>query len=164
MSGTSPPRAAPASSPDPTMEDILASIRRILNDDDQAKPAGPAPTPEPLELSSDMIVAKAGAGAAPPPVIAVHAEDPPAAHAAPGAASLAETGTVAAAAASIEQLVRHARPKPTEIRAGGGTTLEDLVREALRPVLKQWLDANLPALVERVVRAEIDRLVARGGP
>ena len=40
-------------------------------------------------------------------------------------------------------------------------TLEDLVREMLRPMLKSWLDDNLPSLVERLVRAEIER-VSRG--
>ena len=40
-------------------------------------------------------------------------------------------------------------------------TLEDLVRELLRPMLKTWLDDNLPNLVERLVRAEIER-VSRG--
>jgi hypothetical protein len=40
-------------------------------------------------------------------------------------------------------------------------TLEDLVREMLRPMLKTWLDDNLPSLVERLVRAEIER-VSRG--
>jgi cell pole-organizing protein PopZ len=40
-------------------------------------------------------------------------------------------------------------------------TLEDLVREMLRPMLKTWLDDNLPGLVERLVRAEIER-VSRG--
>ena len=40
-------------------------------------------------------------------------------------------------------------------------TLEDLVREMLRPMLKGWLDDNLPAMVERLVRAEIER-VSRG--
>ena len=40
-------------------------------------------------------------------------------------------------------------------------TLEDLVREMLRPMLKSWLDDNLPTMVERIVKAEIDR-VARG--
>jgi uncharacterized protein len=40
-------------------------------------------------------------------------------------------------------------------------TLEDLVREMLRPMLKSWLDENLPGLVERLVRAEIER-VSRG--
>jgi cell pole-organizing protein PopZ len=42
-------------------------------------------------------------------------------------------------------------------------TLEDLVREMLRPMLKSWLDDNLPGLVERMVRAEIER-VSRGRP
>jgi len=37
-------------------------------------------------------------------------------------------------------------------------TLQDLVQEMLRPMLKSWLDDNLPTLVERLVRAEIDRL------
>jgi cell pole-organizing protein PopZ len=41
-------------------------------------------------------------------------------------------------------------------------TLEDLVKDLLRPMLKAWLDDNLPPLVERLVRAEIER-VARGG-
>jgi cell pole-organizing protein PopZ len=40
-------------------------------------------------------------------------------------------------------------------------TLEDLVKEMLRPMLKSWLDDNLPGLVERLVRAEIER-VSRG--
>ena len=40
-------------------------------------------------------------------------------------------------------------------------TLDDLVREMLRPMLKAWLDDNLPNMVERLVRAEIER-VARG--
>jgi cell pole-organizing protein PopZ len=42
-----------------------------------------------------------------------------------------------------------------------GRTLEDLVREMLRPMLKTWLDDNLPGMVERLVRAEIER-VSRG--
>lgn len=40
-------------------------------------------------------------------------------------------------------------------------TLEDLVREMLRPMLKSWLDENLPGMVERLVRSEIER-VSRG--
>jgi hypothetical protein len=47
------------------------------------------------------------------------------------------------------------------ILAGEARTLEDLVREMLRPMLKAWLDDNLPPLVERMVRDEIER-VSRG--
>jgi len=43
----------------------------------------------------------------------------------------------------------------------GGPTLEDLARDTLRPLIKQWLDAHLPALVERLVRIEIERVVGR---
>jgi len=39
-----------------------------------------------------------------------------------------------------------------------GRTLQDLVREMLRPMLKSWLDDNLPTLVERLVLAEIERM------
>ncbi len=44
-----------------------------------------------------------------------------------------------------------------------GVTIEDLVREEIKPVLKSWLDSHLPSLVERVVRAEIGRVVDRMG-
>ena len=43
-------------------------------------------------------------------------------------------------------------------------TIEDLVREEMRPLLKEWLDTHLPPLVERLVRAEIERLVNRTNP
>ncbi|HVA92721.1 MAG TPA: DUF2497 domain-containing protein, partial [Chloroflexota bacterium] len=42
-----------------------------------------------------------------------------------------------------------------------GPSIEDLVRQALRPLLKEWLDAHLPGLVERLVRSEIERVVGR---
>jgi cell pole-organizing protein PopZ len=46
---------------------------------------------------------------------------------------------------------------------GDGTrTIEDVVRELLRPMLKSWLDDNLPAMVERLVRSEIERVSRRG--
>ncbi len=47
------------------------------------------------------------------------------------------------------------------VQVQNGRTLEDLVREILRPMLKTWLDDNLPSMVERLVRAEIER-VSRG--
>jgi cell pole-organizing protein PopZ len=43
------------------------------------------------------------------------------------------------------------------------STLEDIVREMLRPMLKTWLDDNLPGLVERLVRAEIERVSRSSG-
>jgi cell pole-organizing protein PopZ len=42
--------------------------------------------------------------------------------------------------------------------ANNSRTLDDLVREMLRPILKVWLDDNLPGMVERLVRSEIERI------
>jgi cell pole-organizing protein PopZ len=63
-----------------------------------------------------------------------------------------------ATSASLGNLVRTRTERAMSVRAGG-PTLDDMVREELRPLLKSWLDANLPALVERIVRAEIERVV-----
>jgi len=67
----------------------------------------------------------------------------------------------AAAGASMGALVQVLSQRQTQIFRGG-PTLEDIVREELRPLLKTWLDENLPQLVERAVRTEIER-VTRGG-
>ena len=48
------------------------------------------------------------------------------------------------------------------VLSNNARTLEDLVKDMLKPMLKSWLDDNLPTMVERLVRAEIER-VARGG-
>jgi cell pole-organizing protein PopZ len=50
------------------------------------------------------------------------------------------------------------------IAVDNSRTLEDLTREMLRPMLKVWLDENLPLLVERLVRAEIDRVSKPSSP
>jgi cell pole-organizing protein PopZ len=47
------------------------------------------------------------------------------------------------------------------VLSNNARTLEDLVKEMLRPMLKSWLDDNLPGLVERIVKTEIER-VSRG--
>ena len=49
----------------------------------------------------------------------------------------------------------------TALVGNGEQTLEDLVKDLLRPVLKQWLDANLPDMVERIVREEVERIADR---
>lgn len=54
-----------------------------------------------------------------------------------------------------------AEPRSPSVNSGGGPTLEDITRDTLRPMIKQWLDAQLPALVERLVRIEIERVVGR---
>lgn len=184
---------------DPTMEEILASIRRILNEDETipgapAAPAGtaaaaaaapPPPTddaPEPLPLTEDMLVEAPPAEAAEeaPPASAAAApasapEDQPAMPEAPrsepqhaepqppvaDATGLVAPTTAAAAAASVGSLLRAVAAERSAAVARNGPTLEDLVREEIRPLLKEWLDQHLPPLVERLVRAEIERVVGR---
>ncbi len=57
-------------------------------------------------------------------------------------------------------LERVAAERGTAVRSGG-PTIEDVVREELRPLLKEWLDQHLPSVVERLVRVEIERVVGR---
>ncbi len=67
----------------------------------------------------------------------------------------------AAAAASVGNLMRTLVVERQTAVYRGGPTLEDLVREEMRPLLKQWLDTHLPPMVERLVRVEIERVVSR---
>jgi len=207
------------------MEEILASIRRIIADDDANKAAAPAPEP-----AAPPPTAAAPARPAPPPPRPAAPPAPPPAPAAPLAMNQAAVDAMladidpprkAAPAADILDLteaqatpnfrtidgasdvVFAERPpeKPAEpvtravdearrqfaqtpdrallsnaaasavdsafnslahtVLGQNSRTLEDLVKEMLRPMLKAWLDDNLPGLVERIVRAEIER-VARG--
>lgn len=52
-------------------------------------------------------------------------------------------------------------PASPQIVRSGETSLEGLVREMLRPMLAQWLDAHLPDIVERLVKAEIARIAGK---
>ncbi len=68
--------------------------------------------------------------------------------------------TAAASVAALSQLVVRPRDKAGELPMGNvDRTLEDMVRELLRPMLKDWLDEHLPKLVERIVKDEVGRLV-----
>ncbi len=69
--------------------------------------------------------------------------------------------STAAAAASVGSLLRTLSHERTTQVYRGGPTIEDLVREEVRPLLKDWLDNHLPPLVERLVRQEIERVAGR---
>ena len=70
--------------------------------------------------------------------------------------ALVSAPAAAAAAAAFGRLSGNmAMPAP-------GRTLEDVVRELLRPLLQQWLDENLPGIVQRAVDGEVSR-ISRGG-
>lgn len=65
---------------------------------------------------------------------------------------------------SLTALAMMAEPgAPPQIVRSGETSLEGLTRELLRPALAEWLDKNLPPLVERMVAAEISRIVGKRG-
>jgi uncharacterized protein len=82
--------------------------------------------------------------------------------------SLLETQTLKASAEALNTLKNMgASPLPKEnssspLHFRSGLTVEDLVVEALKPELKQWLNANLPAIVERMVSAEIKKITGQG--
>jgi uncharacterized protein len=214
----------PAKVNEPTMEEILASIRRIIADDDATKSVQPAPeAPKPAVQAAPAVrpvmpPPRMPAAAPPPPPRVT----PPLVSPVEEAPAEAESEEVEEETADILELTESmAAPAPPPPPMAGGPppafrtiegdsdigfdepeekappraapeppprlmsqattaavdsafnslaqtvlvqnakTLEDLVREMLRPMLKAWLDENLPAMVERLVRAEIER-VSRG--
>lgn len=121
------------------MDDILASIRRVLNDGSGS--SSDETTQPDVEVSA-------------PPKLA--AEPEPAAER-DQAAAVSPDPTKA----SMGDLIRRLTSERTVQVSRSGPTLEDLVRQEMRPILRQWLDTHMPALVERLVRAEIERLIDR---
>ena len=72
----------------------------------------------------------------------------------------AEASEAAGAAfCRLETAAAEQPAEPSLTLGAGGRTLEEIVRDALRPLLQAWLDEHLPDLVERMVQAEILRLV-----
>jgi cell pole-organizing protein PopZ len=193
---------------EPTMEEILASIRRIISEDDKPAEAGA----DVLELKSNEPVAaepKAAAPVVPPPApppapkaaapAPVVPPPPPAptptlqevfAEPAPPESAVQEDimiveqedepAPVAAAPAPKPAPAPRPHPafsedtlvgEPAATKAAGalgklmgsmmvqsGVTLDDVVKEMLKPMLRDWLDANLPQLVETEVQKEIERI------
>src|SRR5438270_610342 len=119
----------PAKVQEPSMEEILASIRRIIADDEAKPPAAEKPASPPAFEPRPVDVPPSG------PIL-----------------SRSTVSTVESAFNALANTVL----------SNNARTLEDLVKEMLRPMLKAWLDDNLPGLVERIVKAEIER-VSRGG-
>ncbi len=169
---------------EPSMEEILASIRRIIAEDEtpvagaDATAAAPAAAGESPQAASDDVLeltevveeeqAVANIAEAPAPNGAepdlLKLEPEPSQDRDDAAASererLISAASAAASVASLSQLVSRPRDKGPELPLGEvNRTLEDMVRELIRPMLKTWLDDNLPPLIERLVREEITRLV-----
>ena len=79
---------------------------------------------------------------------------------------LVSDSSVAAARDSLNALSQAAaltRPAPKPDMAVGGSSLDAMVRDMIRPMLKEWLDANLPHIVEDMVADEIARIARKRG-
>jgi len=77
-----------------------------------------------------------------------------------GAGGIVSDTASSATAAALGDLNRAVDEKVSRLKLGeGDTSVSDLVKEMIRPMLREWLDANLPGIVERVVRREIQKLV-----
>ncbi|HEY7845994.1 MAG TPA: DUF2497 domain-containing protein [Bradyrhizobium sp.] len=166
--------AAPAAGPPNNQDDIDALLNGLdeATTEDEIRPAKsdgevfeltdemavPSVEPPPptsfhkIEPENDIEFAESAASRAinRPPTYAPPAFDPPSAPAGP---ILSQT-TVSAVESAFNTLAH-------TVLSNNARTLEDLVKEMLRPMLKSWLDDNLPGLVERIVKAEIER-VSRG--
>jgi cell pole-organizing protein PopZ len=146
-------------SAEPSMEDILSSIKRIIAEEGEATPPPRAKKPikpaalaqrapaadedddEILELSDPVPASK-------PTQAAQRAGD-----------AILSNQTAEASRGALEALSRLVVKPET----AGSDTLEGLVREMLRPMLREWLDAHLPELVEQMVAREIARITSQAG-
>jgi cell pole-organizing protein PopZ len=193
-----------AKAQEPSMEEILASIRRIISDENGSEPASKPvperPAPPPLVSAAKPAAPAVSAPAAPPPpqepdvleltdMVETKSEpvfkpvESPDVEFRDQARKrqelrqepepLAPAALPARAAYPMrldEQLLSQRASEAVSAAFGtlantmfeGSRTIEDVVREMLKPMLQTWLEDNLPSLVERLVRAEIER-VSRGG-
>jgi len=129
--------------PEQSMEDVLASIKRIISADVEAARRFPT-------------TSGTGAPTVAPAITADDQEDVLELGESPDEEPLVTGKAVKASKAALAALANVA----IDPRAGENT-LDGLVREMLRPMLKEWLDANLPDLVERVVAREVARIIGR---
>jgi uncharacterized protein len=169
-----PPPAAPAASN--SQDDIDALLNGLDEATAPEEIRAPLPDGDVFELTDDMAVAMAEVAPAPQPSfqkVEPHDDLEFAEAAARGAPRQPafEPQPFDSMATPAQQILSHSTVSAVEsafnslantVLSNNARTLEDLVKEMLRPMLKSWLDDNLPGLVERIVKAEIER-VSRGG-
>jgi cell pole-organizing protein PopZ len=151
---------------DPSVEDILASIKRVLAEDAprsvplRAAPAtaAPADPPSPAPTAGEVLELTAVAEAP----AAQHPEAEADEEAEPETTPLVDDAKARSMRASLDALATLAEPgvAPQIVRSGE-TSLEQLTRDLMRPMLKAWLDTNLPPLVEAMVAREIERIARK---
>ena len=205
---------------EPTMEEILASIRRIISEDDapaETATAAAAPEPEPqaapeaepvvssalmdetpsrqLPESSEEDVLELTEAYEPPvaesigdldvsapepepepfpaaPVsesvfaaepVEVHTPEHPSIPTTSYDSLVGDSAAASAASAFAGFASTLKKPEPADVTFPSGPTIDEMVRGLLRPMLKEWLDANLPAIVETQVRKEVERIARNAG-
>lgn len=128
---------------EPSMEDILASIKRVIAEEKEIRAAAP---PTEAEADEEDVLELDESMTAPPPVPADIG--PP----------LMEDEVADESRSKLEELasVAATAPPPPQFNP-----LEEMIREMLRPILKQWLDDHLPNIVDEHVKREIHRITGR---
>ncbi len=135
---------------EPSMEEILSSIKRIIADDEPASAAptkkGPAQKKEAAKPKDSEVLELTENDA-----VAENSEQ------------LLDNGKAEILARSFSTLQTLSEPgaSPQVVRSGE-TSLESLTRELMKPMLKDWLDDNLPQIVEAMVEREISRITKKG--
>ena len=176
-----PPEPAPKPAPVQAEKNSQAEIDAMMASFDAPEPPAPAPAPEAEEADGDVFelteqmampelpsvtfqkvepeddLEFAESGSAHTPRV-TPVNPPSRGQSAPVEAAEMQSMLSSTAAASVESAFN---ALASTVLSNNARTLEDLVKEMLRPMLKSWLDDNLPSLVERIVRAEIER-VSRG--
>ena len=182
---------------EPTMEEILASIRRIISEDDApAESAAAAPesvvdaAPEPaaefvaeasapvddevLELTEryeapaaesigDLDVADVAPFPAAEPAPELFAAAPVYDSLVGESAAASAASAFAGLAATFQKPEAPVVAAPQDLPFVSGNTVEAMVQAMLRPMLKDWLDTNLPGIVEAQVRKEVERIARNAG-
>lgn len=133
---------------EPSMEAILSSIKKIIADEDRSRAIQPRKAARKSRGDEDEDVLELTDAAA-------SIED--------DAEELLEADKARSLRHSFSVLQTLAEPgvAPQIVRSGE-TSLEGLTRELMKPMLKEWLDANLPSIVEAMVAREIERITKKG--
>lgn len=129
------------------MEDILSSIRRVI-----ARDEAPGAREARFATESEDVLDLDEQESHDEPAPVIPTED-----------ELVSAASADAARQSLEALTAAVAPAPVAAAPApaGGRTMEEVVLEALRPMLKDWLDTNLPAMVEAMVAKEISRITGK---
>ena len=173
-----------AGSQEPSIEEILASIRRIISDDGEEAPADAAAAPEP-ELASEPAAVSLELEPEPLPEPALEepaddildltervpepepelphrpVEEPIRAQMVYDEDALVSEPIAARAADTLARINPRTSDRTDDPLPIPHRTLEEVVRELLKPMLRQWLDTHLPGIVERAVDRELRRVSRR---